>query len=486
MKRKEYFSTYKILQLILLILLLSSFLLISGCTPISSLLFGPPGSIEVTSYPSGAKIFLNDKDTGFVTPYTFNNLPKGTYDVKVTLNDISYTKTVIVYADHTTSVYKDLLPRLNKIIVQPTSINLEEGESEKIDSVTAYYVDSGSVNLTLSACSYSSSSSHATVNSGGTITGASEGSATITVSYTDVEITKTDTVNVNITAIPVVNPIVYRAFCVGVGDYENSGPDDGDLPGPPYDVDRMIDIFNHCKFETDEVLFSSIVPLKDLSATKSAIINGIASNFSGADDNDISYFYFSGHGAYGEGFSTSYICPTDADSSIGSVISVDELESYLSSIPGTKVVILDSCFSGGFIGKGKEEIIFSKEDLESFNDEIINIFSQAQSKGLLTTNQYKVLTSCHYYQSCMGISPLVPGDFDPFGLFTAAFCDGCGYGYTNWPLNADKDSNYKIALDEMYDYILNIMPLMELYYSIDNRQDVQVYPNNSNFTIVEY
>jgi len=362
-------------------------------------------------------------------------------------------------------------------------MNLEVGESQKIDSVTAYFFDSGSTDLTLSDCSYSSSSSHATVNSGGAITGVSEGSATITVSYTDVELTKTDTVNVNVIA---VNPIVYRAFLVGVGDYENSGPDDGDLPGPPYDVDRMIDIFNHCKFETDEVLFSSIVPLKDLSATKSAIINGIASNFSGADDNDISYFYFSGHGAYGEGFSTSYICPTDADSSIGSVISVDELESYLSSIPGTKVVILDSCFSGGFIGKGKEEIIFSKEDLESFNDEIINVFSQAQSKGLLTTNQYKVLTSCHYYQSCMGISPLVPGDFDPFGLFTAAFCDGCGYGYTNWPLNADKDSNYKIALDEMYDYILNIIPLMELYYSIDNRQDVQVFPENSNFTIIEY
>jgi len=483
MKRKEFFSVFKLLQFFLLALLLLSFLLTSGCSPISNLLFGAPGSIEVSTYPSGAKIFLNSNDTGYITPYTITNLPKQTYEVKVVLGDISYTKTVIVYADNTTSVYKDLLPRLNKIAVEPPFMNLEVGESQKIDSVTAYFFDSGSTDLTLSDCSYSSSSSHATVNSGGAITGVSEGSATITVSYTDVELTKTDTVNVNVIA---VNPIVYRAFLVGVGDYENSGPDDGDLPGPPYDVDRMIDIFNHCKFETDEVLFSSIVPLKDLSATKSAIINGIASNFSGADDNDISYFYFSGHGAYGEGFSTSYICPTDADSSIGSVISVDELESYLSSIPGTKVVILDSCFSGGFIGKGKEEIIFSKEDLESFNDEIINVFSQAQSKGLLTTNQYKVLTSCHYYQSCMGISPLVPGDFDPFGLFTAAFCDGCGYGYTNWPLNADKDSNYKIALDEMYDYILNIIPLMELYYSIDNRQDVQVFPENSNFTIIEY
>ncbi len=486
MRSKEYFSTSKVLQLLLLSLLLLSFLLISGCSPISNLLFGASGSIEVTTYPSGAKIFLNDKDTGHVTPYIITNLPKGTYEIKVTLGDASYTKTVIVYSDNTTSVYKDLLPRLNKIIVQPTSMNLEEGESQKIDSVTAYYVDSGSVGLTLSDCSYSSSSNHATVNSSGNITGASEGSATITVSYTDVEITKTDTVNVNVAAIPVVNPIVYRALLVGVGDYENSGPDDGDLPGPPYDVDRMIDIFNHCKFGTDEVEFSQIVSLKDLNATKAAIINGIASTFSGADENDISYFYFSGHGSYTGVFEVSYILPTDVDGSIDSAISVDELEITLSAIPGTKVVILDSCFSGGFIGKGKEEKIISKENLTSFNDEIINVFSQAQTKGLLTTNQYKVLTACHYYQTSIGVSPLVPGDFDPFGLFTAAFCDGCGYGYADWPLYADKDSNYKISLDEMYDYILNLIPLMELYYSIDNRQDVQVFPDNSDFTIVEY
>ncbi len=198
MKRKAYFSVFKVLQFFLLILLLLSFLLISGCSPVSSLLFGPSGSLEVTTYPSGAKIFLNGKDTGHVTPYTITNLTKGTYEVKVTLGDTSYSETAIVYSNQTTDVYKDLLPHLKKIIVQPSYMNLKEGESKKIDSVTAYYSDSGSTDLTLSDCSYSSSSSHATVNSSGTITGVSEGSATITVSYTDIEITKTDTVNVTV------------------------------------------------------------------------------------------------------------------------------------------------------------------------------------------------------------------------------------------------------------------------------------------------
>jgi len=196
MKRKSCFSVFKVLQFFLLTLLLLSFLIISGCSPISTLLFGASGSIEVTTYPSGAKIFLNGNDTGYITPYTIPNLLKGTYEVKVVLGDISYTKIVIVYADNTSSVYKDLVPRLNKIVVQPSSMNLEIGESKSIDSITAYYIDSGSTVLNPSDCNYSSSSKHAIVDSVGTITGVSKGSATITISYTDVEITKTDGINI--------------------------------------------------------------------------------------------------------------------------------------------------------------------------------------------------------------------------------------------------------------------------------------------------
>jgi hypothetical protein len=304
------------------------------------------------------------------------------------------------------------------------------------------------------------------------------------VSYTDVEITKTDTVIVYVSLVappappPIVNPIVYRALCVGVANYENFS----DLNGPPYDVDRMIDVFNHCKFGTDEVNFSSIVSLKDLSATKAAIINGIASTFSGADENDISYFYFSGHGA--EYLSIYYLCPTNILlTSYDNDISVNELETALSAIQGTKVVILDSCFSGGFIGKRKEEKIISKENLISFNDEIINVFSQAQTKGLLTTNQYKVLTACHSSQSCVEWLPHWI-DNNPYGYFTAALCSGCGYDDGN--LYADINNDTKVSLNEAFEYIEFLVPLLEMVDPWDNKQDIQVYPSGSNFTIVEY
>jgi hypothetical protein len=283
-----------------------------------------------------------------------------------------------------------------------------------------------------------------------------------------------------------VNETVYRACCVGVGDYIYF-PDiygNTDLPGPPYDANRIYYTLDKCRFGPSNAPFSEIWYITDWSATKSAILQGITNVFSEADYNDISYFYFSGHGIWEN--NTSYLCPTEASyyAPMSTYISIDELENALSVILGTKIVILDSCYSGGFIGKGKEEIIVSREELESFNDEVINAFSQAQPKGLLATNQYKVLTACHYHQQCMGLAPTTPGDFDPFGVFTMALCESCGYS-GSYP--ADTNLDNIVSLQEAYLYVKSyIQDLSNTYPYLNIDQDVQVYPDDSSFTIVEY
>ena len=283
-----------------------------------------------------------------------------------------------------------------------------------------------------------------------------------------------------------VNETVYRALCIGVGDYIYFPDSYGntDLPGPPYDVNRICYTFSKCRFGPANTEFSEIWYITDLSATKSSILQAITNVFAEADYNDVSYFYFSGHGIRVNNI--SYLCPTEINysSPMTAYISVNELESALSAIPGTKVIFLDSCHSGGFIGKGREETIVSREKLESFNDGVINVFSQNQSKGLLTTNQYKVLTSCHYYQECMGLAPVIPGDFDPFGVFTIALCAGCGY-FGSYP--ADTNLDTKVSLQEAYLYVKSYVADLDAqlpYISIT--QDVQVYPDNPSFTVVEY
>ena len=283
-----------------------------------------------------------------------------------------------------------------------------------------------------------------------------------------------------------VNETIYRAYCVGVGDYMYFPDSYGniDLPGPPYDVNRIRYTLDRCRFGLSNIPFSEIWYTTDLSATKSTILQGIANIFSEADYNDVSYFYFTGHGIWVNNI--SYLCPTEVNyfSPMSTYISVDELETTLSAIPGSKVVFLDSCHSGGFIGQVREEIIVSREELESFNNEVINVFYQAKSKGLLTTNEYKVLTSCHYYQECMELAPVTPGDFDPFGLFTMALCEGCGY-YGIYP--ADTNLDTKVSLQEAYLYIkLYVQDLSNTYPYLNIAQNVQVYPDNSTFSIVEY
>ena len=364
------------------------------------------------------------------------------------------------------------LTYLAGIVVQPNTMDLEVGESQYIVSVTAYYSDLSTANIPLTNCSYYSyNPSCAIANSSGLITGVSAGTTIILVTYTEVTISKTATVGVTITQ----NEVVYRALCVGVGDYI-WGSDNDDLSAPPYDVDRMCYTLSKCRFGSSNTPFSNIWYLKDWQATKSNVLYNITSYcFIGADNNDISYFYFSGHGSLVG--NTSYLCPADTTSFIDSVISVNELENSLSTIPGTKVVFIDACHSGGFIGKGVEEIQISKEELESFNDEVINVFSQAEYKGLLTTNQYIVLTSCHSSQECMELAPATPGDFDPFGVFTMALCEGCGYS-GSYP--ADTNMDTMVSLQEAYLYV------KDWVFSYRISQDIQIYPDNSTFTIVEH
>ena len=194
---------------LLLFIIIVSTILISGC---STIIFGPSGSIEVKTTPSGAKIFLDSKDTGKITPYTLKNISAGNHIIEVTLSDIKYTEIAKVEAYKTTIVniefYSQIM--LDKINVLPsyTTITLSLGSAITIISVTAYYSDYSSANIPLTNCTYSSNDACATINSSGTITGISTGAAIITVSYTEGGITKTDIVLVYIRNTPIDTPVV--------------------------------------------------------------------------------------------------------------------------------------------------------------------------------------------------------------------------------------------------------------------------------------
>ena len=236
---------------------------------------------------------------------------------------------------------------------------------------------------------------------------------------------------------PEPNIVVYRAFFVGVGRYENGWT----LPSPAGNTEKLENLFNQCKFGEDEIGFQNIEKLINLNATKENILNGILEVFAEADDNEVSYFYYMGHG--GVKNDVPVISSTEYNGTI--VITVHELEEHLSVIAGTKVVFLETCHAGNFIDKS---II-----LEPFAE---------FSLDLLNKEGYQVLASSaghqHSYDSACG------------SYFCKCLLRGCDN------LRADKDRDGIVDISELYQYIL---------MNVTN-QTVQIYPDDSIFPIVEY
>ncbi len=90
--------------------------------------------------------------------------------------------------------------KLASIEVLPSVMLIEQGNSQPIASITAYYDNGTSADIALTVCTYVSSSTSVTVTNG-VITVSPSCSATtaiITVSYTENDITKSDTVTVTV------------------------------------------------------------------------------------------------------------------------------------------------------------------------------------------------------------------------------------------------------------------------------------------------
>lgn len=156
------------------------------------------------------------------------------------------------------------------------------------------------------------------------------------------------------------NSAVYRAVLVGIDDYY--------YQPLPYSVKQILDFKNTLVYggNWDE---SNIFLFTDSYATKDAIVNQLSNIEEVANENDVTLFYFAGHG--GRNFTNEFI--RTYDNPIYDV----ELDQYLINISGNVIVLVDSCYSGGFIedlersGRmiitacAKDEITYQVMDLES-------------------------------------------------------------------------------------------------------------------------
>ena len=226
----------------------------------------------------------------------------------------------------------------------------------------------------------------------------------------------------------------YRALLIGQSSYQTSQG----LSAPPADikaVSHMLSAFSLTPFQSHVLM----------DQTGEQILSAIRTTFHEARPQDVSLFYYSGHGAY-----------SSEKDDLGALVGVDEkkvnaatLRLCLDKIPGRKIVIVDACYSGNLIGRSTP----TDAAVEKFAYDFLSTFSGPSTKGLnLAAGNYYVITAAHSSQMSY---ELTTQDGAHFGVFTFAFCKGCGYDEkenVSCPLYADTNQDRVITFQEAFQY----------------------------------
>ena len=302
----------------------------------------------------------------------------------------------------------------------------------------------------------------AVTNRAGVIRGVAEGETILTVRNAD---------NTLRDSVPViVEPAgrKYRALLIGEQNYPLS--ENKQRTGSENSVQALKNLLEGAVMEGDAPF--AVETRSDLS--KAELIAAIRECFAKATEQDVSLLYITCHGSYEGGMSFLEL-------SDGSTLSARDLERELRGIPGTIVVLIDCCGSGGAIGKYSDRVAFAKG--------ITGAFSGAAIRG----SKFKVLASAGLDQDSFRIAFNENADNGTMAtVFARALCDGAGWSIdrsARKSMGADINYDGKITLDELYTYMFaRVNWYLEIASELtggDFRQSVQVYPEGDPFVLFE-
>lgn len=295
----------------------------------------------------------------------------------------------------------------------------------------------------------------------------------------------------------------YRALLIG-NTYTGES---NELPGCENDVDGMCTMLGRMTATP-----YSVTVKKNIRAEE--ILSSISSTFGNASYNDVSLFYYSGHGANSlgaDGNPTSYHAALVG--TFQTYVSIARLKTELDKIPGKKVIIIDACHSGQFIAR---DGAVTQVSSSAFNSQVVNLFANddqfsgdvsrtavvlaADGSELLSEEApafidragdtnfaksgYYVITACRSEEKSVstGYDSNGDGKIDRyFGLFTYGLCYGNGWNLARnsaiSSLNADLNKDSKVTLYEAYVYA------KVMAQSHNPNQTAQIWPENSAFVL---
>lgn len=228
-----------------------------------------------------------------------------------------------------------------------------------------------------------------------------------------------------------------------------------------------------------EMNYQRVTVQRNLAAK--AITSAIKKAFTGAREGDVSLFYYSGHGQSEKGKKTGSLLGVD-----GKSLTLQSLAANLKAIPGTVIVILDSCGSGAGVYAKSSAPSFTRGSDEAFQQAVLDAFFGSGfgiSSGEFRQNKFYVLTSSKIYQDSQYI---LDGSFVFGSLLTMGLVEGGGFshGHQIWngTLPADTNGDDAVTLEEAFAHA-------KAYLKTEFNgasQTLQRYPVNSKFVIYHH
>ena len=272
----------------------------------------------------------------------------------------------------------------------------------------------------------------------------------------------------------------FRALVIGQANYTGGIMQ---LPGCLNDAGMVNSMLVNSDFGGGKNVNVTLAPNLTASEIRSWL-NQMASW--GVDSDDVTYFFYSGHGSYDD---PGALVGTD-----GTTVSVDTVRQYLDRLPGTVVVMIDSCYSGWFIrNKSLSSASVPSIDPDVVTSRVVNAFSTAGTGSGLSAKtslagsitalgKYKILTASASTEE----SYIYP--YKDYSLFTCFLAMGGGIQPDNWEadaLRADLNHNNIVTLDEMFRYTKVKVASNSDLKKEGIKQSVRVWPSSNSFPVIQ-
>lgn len=278
----------------------------------------------------------------------------------------------------------------------------------------------------------------ATVDSKGVVTALRPGKATITaVSKADKSLKATCTVTV---------AGKFRALMIGQNKYKKN-PLEGcvnDANAMKGMLDGLADNYVTCKVQKNR--------------TANEIVSDIETYLSSATEDDVSVFFYSGHGANANGGTNQgALCGVD-----GSRLSTAKLASALGKVKGRVIVLIDACHSGALISKNGGGSASAPFNPNAFVQDFMSAFADrgdVSNAAEFRNSKYVVLVAAGFDETSSEEPTGMLWWKSHQGRFTAALIKGMGCNYKKGTykgsMPADKNSDKGVTVKELYNYIKN-------------------------------